>query len=153
MKIDEKLLEFAKETNNSIIIVEGKNDKEALMAIGILAKDVVAINGRTLLKVVNEVAKKDKEVVILTDFDYKGKMLAAKLTRLLQAIKIHPNPRLRKMFIAFGRHQVQDIKYIKEASFRKKLAKEVDDYVKISTDFNEVHNKSKYKSKRSNRET
>ncbi|MBU0898562.1 MAG: toprim domain-containing protein [Nanoarchaeota archaeon] len=112
MKLDtEKLLAIVNKIKENIIIVEGRNDIKALEAVSLSAKNIIAINGRSLIKVVEQIAnKKVKEVVILTDFDEKGKELAAELTKLLQAYKIHPNKRLRKLFTQFGKNAIEDVK-------------------------------------------
>ena len=65
----DKLVEF-----QTLIVVEGKNDKKALKKLGL--KNIVTLS-TPLYKVVEII--KDKEVVILTDFDKKGKELYKKI--------------------------------------------------------------------------
>jgi len=74
-----ELLEWIDKIKNSdkIVIVEGKEDKAALKRLGITK--VVQLNKRPLYKVVEELIRKGKEVIILTDLDKKGKQLYGKL--------------------------------------------------------------------------
>ena len=114
MDNEEVAEKFVKDTEDVIIIVEGKNDKKALETIGVSEGNIITISGRPLEKVSDETEKRckseGKELMILTDFDRKGKTLAAKLTRLLQARNIHPNQRLRRMFTRFKKHEVEGVK-------------------------------------------
>jgi 5S rRNA maturation endonuclease (ribonuclease M5) len=84
------------EINNTkkIIIVEGPYDKKALENIGITNEVVVINDGTGLFETVEKVVKKvdkiinnddqiieKKEVIILTDFDKKGKELYKKFKK------------------------------------------------------------------------
>jgi len=73
-----KLLEWVGKLKDSgkLIIVEGVKDKRALEKMGI---DNVITLKKALYKVVEEAAKHEKECIILTDFDKKGKQLYEKL--------------------------------------------------------------------------
>lgn len=62
-------------------IVEGKRDKEALNELGI--KNIETLKQRPLRKIASET--KGKEVVLLTDFDRRGKEIASKLIKLFRA--------------------------------------------------------------------
>ena len=63
--------------SNKLIIVEGKKDKEALEQLGL--KNIVTLSKKPIYKVIEEVAEKQKEAVILTDLDKEGKKLFGKL--------------------------------------------------------------------------
>ena len=65
-------LEYARE-RGFLILVEGKNDKKAFEDIGF--ENVFAIDKMAGYRVVEEVAKRAKEVVIMTDLDKEGKKL------------------------------------------------------------------------------
>ena len=73
-----------------LIVVEGKNDKKALKNLGL--KNVVTLS--TPLYQVVEIIK-DKEVVILTDFDKKGKELYRKIKSDCSQRGIKINNKLR----------------------------------------------------------
>ncbi|MFC1769110.1 toprim domain-containing protein [Nanoarchaeota archaeon] len=64
------------------IIVEGKNDKIALIKIGCTM--IITLSKNPLYKVVEDVVKKERGCIILTDLDKKGKELYGKLNRQLQ---------------------------------------------------------------------
>ncbi len=64
-----------------LIIVEGKKDKQALSKFGI--KNIFVLNG-PLYKNIEEISKKAKEVVILTDLDKEGRKLFSRLNSRLQ---------------------------------------------------------------------
>ena len=84
MKNKEELKEFLLELRNSnkLIIVEGPKDKKALASLGITYVDL--LNKKAIFEVIEDVAKITKEVIILTDFDKKGKELYGKLNSGLQ---------------------------------------------------------------------
>lgn len=63
---------------NKVIVVEGEKDKKSLEFFGV--KNIVTLK-KPLFVVVEDVAEKTDEVVILTDFDRKGKELYGRLKR------------------------------------------------------------------------
>ena len=65
-------IEKAKE-RECLVVVEGKNDKAAFLELGF--KEVFAIDKMALYRVVEEVMKREKEVIIMTDLDKEGKKL------------------------------------------------------------------------------
>lgn len=77
-----------------IILVEGKKDKAALEFFGI--KDVVVLNGKDLWNRLEEISKKKKEVLILTDFDKKGKELYGKIIKNFDKLGIRVNKKYRE---------------------------------------------------------
>lgn len=79
MEIDQWIEKLRKE--EKLIIVEGIKDKRALENIGL--KNIVTLK-KPLYAVVEEIASKAKEVIILTDLDPKGKELYARLSKDLQ---------------------------------------------------------------------
>lgn len=75
------------------IIVEGKNDKRALEEFGIV--NVIVINsGKTLQKTAEET--ESEKVIIMTDFDRKGKQLEEKLSELFKNQGIETDVRYKK---------------------------------------------------------
>ncbi len=118
MNFEAILAEMAGKT----VIVEGRKDVQALKELGIHS---IPINGRPLHKVVSEL--KGGEVVILTDFDRKGRALAARLRALCEAHRIATNPGLRAAFGSLGKRAVENIK-------------KGDVYGKTGTKFDKVHN-------------
>ncbi len=66
-------------SSGKCIIVEGKKDKDSLEKLGI--KNIFTLSKKPLFSIVEDVAEKNNEVVILTDFDRKGKELYGKLKK------------------------------------------------------------------------
>jgi 5S rRNA maturation endonuclease (ribonuclease M5) len=79
--------------SEKLVIVEGKQDKEALKKLGIT--NVLQLNKRPLYKIVEDVVKKGEEVIILTDLDKKGKQLYGKLYHDLQRFGVKIDNRFR----------------------------------------------------------
>jgi len=134
-----------------VIIVEGKKDREALKTLGL--NNVIAVNGRPLIKVVNEIKYLGERPVILTDFDKRGIDIAKRLSRLFQAYKIHPNSSLRCKLMEFGKNKIEDFRdefYLEESMPQAKNGFRIrgDYHVKTGSYFNKIHNKSAHKGKR-----
>jgi len=91
------------------IVVEGKNDVQALHKLGISGDIILAkTSGKSFLDVLSEVEKKEKrEVILLFDFDRRGKEWTRRMARCLEGIKNNPQSALLEN--AFGssrtRHQ------------------------------------------------
>ncbi len=76
----------------NVVLVEGKRDKEALERLGIT--NCYALVGRE--NSVFEKLKSVEEVIILTDLDRKGNLLASRVTEELWSRGIKTNLTLRK---------------------------------------------------------
>ena len=75
------------------IIAEGKNDTATLRMLGVEGKIISAkTGGKSLLEVIYEVKKSNtQEVILLLDFDRRGKELTKLLKQNLEKTKIKPN--------------------------------------------------------------
>jgi 5S rRNA maturation endonuclease (ribonuclease M5) len=108
----EKILEFFGEIGDCLLIVEGKKDAKALNTLGLT--NILAINGKPLITIAEKVAIGDltgySDIIILTDFDREGRRIAAKISRLLRAHKMHPNQRLRSCIMKFGFSKIEEFK-------------------------------------------
>ena len=83
-------------TENVLIVVEGVKDKNALNSFGIT--NIITLNS-PLFSVVEHVAEKTKECVVLTDLDKEGKKLYAKLSSDLQRHGVKINNKFRNFFV------------------------------------------------------
>ena len=94
-KIDElnNLIEKIK-NSNTLIIVEGRKDKAALQKLGI--ENIIQLNKKPLFQIVEEVSSSNKECIILTDLDKKGKELFGKLNSNLQKHGVKVNNKFRE---------------------------------------------------------
>ncbi|HLC96514.1 MAG TPA: toprim domain-containing protein [Candidatus Nanoarchaeia archaeon] len=82
---EKEIVKVLQELNHSgkLIIVEGLKDKHSLRESGI-QNQVMTLSKKPIFQVVEDIAKVANEVVILTDFDKKGKELYGKLNSGLQ---------------------------------------------------------------------
>ena len=112
-EIGEELLKLFKEIKDKAVIVEGKRDKEVLCSFGF--KKILTIN-----KGLYETAEKtkDKEVLILTDFDKEGKEIAKKLNIFLQSFgcKIDKENR-RKIGFMFSKLRIKKTEELKGGNY------------------------------------
>ena len=72
-----------------LIIVEGKKDKAALENFEI--KNIKILNGKDIWNRCEEIAQNNEEVIILTDFDKKGKELYSKIAKNCEKLGIKVN--------------------------------------------------------------
>lgn len=157
----ERFLSTVDKLKGNVLIVEGLKDEKALKSLGL--KNIVRISGKPLIRVVQEVeSKKTKDVIVLTDFDSKGRKLAARLTCLLQKYRIHPNSRLRSEFMKLGWNRIEDMNGLRFEQPAQVPLKGVgtisgwdagfhiggDDHVEIGSNFDKVHDKGSHKSER-----
>ncbi|MBW2970201.1 toprim domain-containing protein [Candidatus Woesearchaeota archaeon] len=89
-----------------LVIVEGIKDVRALNALGIT--NVMSLK-KPLFAVVEEVASKAKEVVILTDLDEEGKKLYHELFVHLQKHGVKVDNRLREFLFKTELRQVEGL--------------------------------------------
>ncbi len=85
---------LAEETAKGIpIVVEGKRDVEALRTMGISGRIIPAKTGRkTFMEVLRELEEcETHEVILLLDFDRKGREWTRRLERHLEGSGIKPN--------------------------------------------------------------
>lgn len=80
--------------SNLPIIVEGNKDKAALEQLGITR--ITTLSKQPLFAVVEELAKTDKEIIILTDFDKKGKELYGTLKKHSEHVGLKVNHGFRE---------------------------------------------------------
>jgi 5S rRNA maturation endonuclease (ribonuclease M5) len=75
------------------IVVEGRNDIQALHRLGITGEIITAKTaGKSFLDVVGEIEKTGKkEIILLFDFDRRGKNWIHRLSSHLEGMKITPN--------------------------------------------------------------
>jgi 5S rRNA maturation endonuclease (ribonuclease M5) len=82
-----------------LIIVEGKKDKEALKHFGIT--NVFSLDRWPLYKVVEHIAEKTKDCIILTDLDEEGKKLFSTINRGLSERGVRVDNRFREFLFRY----------------------------------------------------
>ena len=111
-KIKKLLERLETKTKKGIpIVVEGKNDIKALNNLGISGNIILAKTyGKSFLDVLSEIEQtRSLEVVLLFDFDRRGKEWTQRLASSLDGLKITPNLVFWKMLMGLVGHDVKDI--------------------------------------------
>jgi len=93
------------------IVVEGRNDTQALHRLGITGDIILAkTSGKSFLDVLSEIEKTGKpEVILLFDFDRRGKEWTQRLASCLEGLKITPNLVFWRMLLGLVGRDVKDI--------------------------------------------
>ena len=94
-KIDELQAFIEKIKNsNTLVIVEGKKDRMALQKLGL--SNIVELSKKPLFQIVEDISNSNKECIILTDLDKKGKEIYGKLNSNLQKNGVKINNKFRE---------------------------------------------------------
>lgn len=111
----EETLKGLIETNISIpIIVEGGNDVKALRALGVNGEILKLNIGDSILQTCANIGKRYREVIILTDWDYKGGVLARQLKEKLGANGIKSNTDIRARFAVLCKKEIKDVQALEK---------------------------------------
>lgn len=115
-KLTERVLELlerlSKESAKGVpVIVEGQNDMDTLRKLGVEGEVISAKTfGKSFLDVLSEIEKQGKrEVIILMDFDRRGREWTKRLTRHLERMRIRPNSFFWRELRGLVGHEVKDI--------------------------------------------
>ena len=83
-------------SDNVVVVVEGKRDKTALQTVGLANDNIIAVSPRKLDEIYSFV--EGKKAVILTDFDSAGNKLAKRVNDYLQSSNVNVDLESRKKF-------------------------------------------------------
>ena len=111
-KILHLLERLEKESAKGIpIIVEGKNDINALQRLNVKGNIISAkTSGKSLLAVISEVERTGKrEVILLMDFDRRGREWTKRLTQHLEGMKIKSNSLFWRELLGLVGRDVKDV--------------------------------------------
>jgi 5S rRNA maturation endonuclease (ribonuclease M5) len=102
------------------IVVEGKSDEKALRQLGIKGMIFRLDSGNTLFGVCENISKNHKEVIVLTDWDSKGRELCVSLKNAFTANCVKCDFEYRRKIAYLCRKEIKDV----ESLFRymKKLS-------------------------------
>jgi 5S rRNA maturation endonuclease (ribonuclease M5) len=110
-------------------IVEGKKDVEALRKLEETGDIITAkTSGRTFLDVLGEVGSRGKnEVILLLDFDERGREWTARLTRDLEGMKVKPNLVFWRRLSSLVGRDVKDIEGLSSyiQTLRERIGKNI----------------------------
>jgi 5S rRNA maturation endonuclease (ribonuclease M5) len=90
-----ELIEKIKESEK-YILVEGKSDKIALQRLG-LGK-IIVMDKRPIYIIVEDIVKKTKRLIILTDIDKEGKKLYGRIKSEVSQFGVEVDNRYREIF-------------------------------------------------------
>ena len=83
------ILDELNEQNETVpIIVEGEMDEKALRALGVKGKIYRLHTGKSILNFCEELSREYQEVIILTDWDKRGRKYYVTLKKLLTANEV-----------------------------------------------------------------
>jgi len=119
----------AEASRGTSLIVEGKRDVETLKKLKITGDIVSAkTSGKTFLDVIREVEERNvNEVILLMDFDNRGREWTKRLTQHLERAKVKPNLVFWKKLSGLVGRDVKDIEglsaYIQ--TLKRKIGKNI----------------------------
>ncbi len=98
-----------KSAKGTPIVVEGKKDTEALCSLGVSGRILtMKTGGKSILAVTSEIESLGtKEVILLLDFDRRGKEGTKRLNQELERLKIKPNLKFWKDVAGLLGNEVQ----------------------------------------------
>ncbi|AAB99642.1 conserved hypothetical protein [Methanocaldococcus jannaschii DSM 2661] len=109
----EKLLEVIEElkieAEEKPIIVEGKRDVESLEKLGVEGTFIIIAKTPIYLIADELVRKRVKEVILLTDFDRRGRMLAKAIIEEFRHRGIKVNTKIRHEIFIYTNSGIRDI--------------------------------------------
>ncbi len=109
----EKLLEVIEElkieAEEKPIIVEGKRDVESLEKLGVEGTFIIIAKTPVYLIADELVRKRVKEVILLTDFDRRGRMLAKAIIEEFRHRGIKVNTKIRHEIFIYTNSGIRDI--------------------------------------------
>jgi 5S rRNA maturation endonuclease (ribonuclease M5) len=120
-RIEELLSELSEYSGRgAIIIVEGKRDVLSLKRLGIEGNFELATRN-SLFNFSEEISRLGSEVVILTDWDRRGDILAIKLSGYFHSFGLKPELEIRNKLRLISQKEIKDIESLYTYVSRLKL--------------------------------
>lgn len=91
-----------------LIIVEGRRDIVSLRNLGITA-DIYPCANQPVAAFCEMIAEKQKTVIILTDWDRKGRILAARLEEQFRNLDVPFETAQREKLLFFTKREIKDV--------------------------------------------
>jgi len=122
-KLEELILDLKDLSDaGAIIIVEGRKDVESLRSLGIKG-EISLSSQQPLIDITEQLSRCGKDIVILTDWDRKGGMVARKIIDYLRAYGIIPNIDIRGRIRFLVKKRIKDIESL--SKYMEKLRYEM----------------------------
>ncbi|MCI0496898.1 MAG: topoisomerase [Thermoplasmata archaeon] len=96
-------------SRSSPVLVEGDRDVVALRSLGVEGEVLVINRGVSLVQLADEVARHHRAVVLLTDWDRKGGILARRLRELLEILSVRVDIDIRRRLARLSHGEVRTV--------------------------------------------
>lgn len=111
----ENVIEELKIANKKLpIIVEGEKDKRALEELGFEGKIIKLNRGKSIPIFCEEVTKEFKEVIILTDWDFKGKILCKLLKNGFKGNSVRTETKFMAKISSLCKKDIKDVQSLRK---------------------------------------
>lgn len=129
----EKTLDELKELadRGAIIVVEGKRDVHSLNLLGITG-DIRQATLHPLLEFTESLSKTQNEIIILTDWDRKGGIMAEKLRKHLQVYGVVPNKEIRSRIRNLVKKKIKDVESL--SNYMRRLRYEINGNIELGAE-------------------
>jgi len=119
----EKVLEDLRTENQHIpVLVEGKRDVAALRALGITGEIIMVNEGKTIIALCEEIASKHEEVILLLDWDRKGKELTERFKRNLTTVGVRVIDGIRARIFSLVAKETKEVEALDSFVERLRIA-------------------------------
>jgi len=109
LKLEELILQLQELSDSgAIIVVEGRKDMGSLRLLGINGEIRLA-SQQPLLEFTDMLSKSKNEIILLTDWDNKGSLMARKIIQHLSNYGILPNTSIRSKLRSLSKKSIKDI--------------------------------------------
>lgn len=108
-EVEELLRQLRERPEGTVLLVEGRKDRQALAVLDIEGEIVQVQDARGIFGVAEELARKGQEAIVLTDWDRKGGQLAELLRHALKANGVRYDDTIRARMSALGKKEIKDI--------------------------------------------
>ncbi|MDR0768000.1 MAG: toprim domain-containing protein [Methanosarcinales archaeon] len=101
-----------------LIIVEGRRDVVSLRNLGITT-EIIPCSNQPVAEFCESIAEKKKTVIILTDWDRKGGILASRLEEQFKNLEVPCETAQREKLLFYSKREIKDVESL--FSYVKKL--------------------------------
>lgn len=92
----------------AVIIVEGKRDILSLKKLGVRGNFEIGTHS-PLINLSEQLASPDKDIILLTDWDRRGDLLASKLSTHFNSLGVRPDLQIRNKLKLITQKEIKDV--------------------------------------------